>query len=206
MADAVVEGTAAVVAAAAAAAAVVAVVAPVANGLGVVGTVAVVVARSMVETREGIAAVAMAAVDVHEAVAATTQSVQREAAATEGGCSLAATGGRATCVAQGDTTPRAPQPWTAGANALYMRSAVVVAFGWHLSAAANHRRRCSTRCHSRPLRAWPSYWSARTRALLTASPGGAVPRRHLQRRSLHRGPRRILGVQHRRYRRRRLAD
>ena len=107
MADAVVEGTAAVVAAAAAAAAVVAVVAPVANGLGVVGTVAVVVARSMVETREGIAAVAMAAVDVHVAAAAMTQSVPREAAAREGEGSLVATDGRATCVAQGDTTPRA---------------------------------------------------------------------------------------------------
>ena len=107
MADAVVEGTVAVVAAAAAAAAVVAVVAPVANGLGVVGTVPVVVARSMVETREGIAPVAMAAVDVHVAAAAMTQSVQREAAVREGHGSLVATDGRATCVAQGDTTPRA---------------------------------------------------------------------------------------------------
>ena len=184
-----------------------AVVASVANGLGVVGTVPVVVARSMVETREGIALVAMAAVDVHVAAAAMTQSVPREAAAREGEGSLAATDGRATCVAQGDTTPRAQQPWTTGADALCMRSAVVVALSeWNLSAAANRRRRCSTRCHCQPLGSWLSYWSARTRALLTDAPGGAVSRRHLQRRSHHRGHHRILGVQRRHYWSRRRAD
>ena len=141
----------------------------------------------MVEKREGTTAVAMVAVVVHvdvaPAAAATKQIVPWEAAAArEGGGSLAAPDGRVTCVAQGDTALRAHQPWTTGANALCILPAVVAAPDLDLSAAVSHCR-CSTRCHSQPLRYWQSYWSARTRALPSGSPGGVAPRLDLQRRS-----------------------
>ena len=122
-------------------------------------------------------------VDVAPAAAATKQIVPWEAAAArEGGGSLAAPDGRVTCVAQGDTALRAHQPWTTGANALCILPAVVAPPDLDLSAAVSHCR-CSTRCHSQPLRYWQSYWSARTRALPSGSPGGVAPRLDLQRRS-----------------------
>ena len=163
--------------------------APLADGLGVVGTVPVVPAGQMVQRADGAAAVVVVAAVAHVAAAALKRVAPMEATVREGGPSLVATDGRAACVARGDTALRSHQPWSTGATAPCNRPAVGVAFASGLSHC-----HYPTRCHPQPLRSRLGFWSARTRALRSGSPGGTVPLRRLQRRS-HRGPRHIPAVQ-----------